>query len=539
MGRPKIQRWPLRAAEKNATFDYHPPLPGGLNPRGVYAIQVSLEGERGQASQTALLRGAASAGVNLGAPRSSLEIAASPLGTCTHFDYAKNPRGAFGGWHDYEALLDEISRAGFKWIRGGARAEKDGAGRWRVSDWTLAPLRAAQKRGIGAIVVIEMRADEPLEDFIARACATIEQTRGLARVYELGNEPNNFGNWRKKFGGPWNGWEPGKGVSPWVREHLKVTNAAAEAIKKRWPDAVLIGLGACSPTNFHALDLGLSPAVDGVVDHPYSYHMAPERVPYGPDLEGRDGQRVGDAAHSFPGLVQSYLDKFKATGRPRTLWLTEFGYTSFWAGGAKPHELYAGYSERAQAAYLVRRFIQCLALPVAAACQYDFIDDYGSQPHEAEANFGLLRADRSRKPAFYAVQRMNSLLAESVKDAAAEVRVEKSPLQPGMRVEIAEDGGREAGKVVNGVVAYGFKNEKRAGERQLAVWSAQPASGEFNGRAATLRVKGWAAFSAPPVAIDLLSGLSFDVPLRRDGADLVLENLVLTDAPLVIKFFKE
>lgn len=42
----------------------------------------------------------------------------------------------------------------------------------------------------------------------------------------------------------------------------------------------------------------------------------------------------------------------------RTVWITEFGFTGFWFDGKNETGLYAGFTEEAQAVYLVRRFIE-------------------------------------------------------------------------------------------------------------------------------------------------------------------------------------
>ena len=153
---------------------------------------------------------------------------------------------------------------------------------------------------------------------------------------------------------------------------------------------------ACAPTNFHYLTLDVTPNLDGVVEHPYTFSMPPETVPFGWGFEKRDGIRIGDREHTFAGLVRSYKEHFKKTGRDRQLWVTEFGFTSFWFNGKVEGRQYAGFSEQAQAEYLIRRFIESLALPIEVTCQYDFIDDYDSQESGEEANFGLLRSDFSR-----------------------------------------------------------------------------------------------------------------------------------------------
>jgi len=538
MGRDDVKRFTLSAREKACRFTYMPPLMGRGNPYNRYRLDVSLRSKDCVHTETAELVGKRASTVGLGAPLHSSQISKSIVGTNTHFSYAKENTGAFAGWHKHRELTDMIAAAGIKWIRDYVGTEKGEDGKPEVKEFVLDWMRYAREKDIDVIAEINMHVNETQEDFAEKCRVIAEAMKGITNVFELGNEPNNFGGWRKKYGGTWNGKEKDNSASEWVKAHLRYTNAGAAAIKQVRPDAICIGLGACPPTNFRYLDLGLSEAVDGVVDHPYSYSMPPERVPYGWRMEKRDGVRTGDEQCTFAGLMLSYVEKFRDTGKMRTLWLTEFGWTCFWFEGTKEKGLYAGFTEEAQAIYLVRRIIQCMTLPIEAACQYGLLDDYGSGRFNAEANFGLVRADYSPKLSYYAMQRMTSLLAGFEHDKRAVVRAENSPLHRSMkRSELVHDWDEVAIHAANGVLVYGFANPELPNERLLAVWSKRPASGEFNNRFASIRIAGWKEFGSHPLAIDLITGKSFDVPVKADGDDLTID-LLLTDNPLVIKMFK-
>jgi len=545
-GRAQTKRLLLKAGEPQE-FVFEPKLVDGGNPANVYSIKLSLSSQSGERSAFARLYGDESAGVNLGAPKSSLQIKDLPFGTCAHFSYGEKASGAFGGWHDWKRLVDIASDCGYKWLRDGASIKKGDDGKPHLKERDLEWIRYAKSKGIETILVLEgFVADRPLDELAEQCVAAALETKGLVNVFELGNEPNNFGNWRKKYGpapgkeGMWNGCEADGTTSQWVKEHLRYTNAVAEAMKKARPDATLIGIGACAPTNFRYLDLGVSPALDGIVEHPYTFSMPPERVPFGWDLEKRDGVRVGDKESSFQGLVESYFEKFKQTGQSRSLWVTEFGFTTFRFDGKNEKGLYAGFSEEAQAAYLVRRFVQSLSLPVAVSCQYDLIDDYNSTPNTDEANFGILRSDFSPKPAYFAIQRMNSLFDGFKSDASASVSVDKSPLHRSLvRAELVKDWDGVSIKSPNGVLALAFSNKDLPEERILAVWSAQPYSKEFNNRVASISVRGWDSLRpSPAIGINLLTGETFDVPFKIEGGSLSLEGMSLGSDPIAIKFLR-
>ena len=543
MTRDEVVRYTL-SPDRKRQIVYKLPFTdaGGANPRNIYHLRVGIQSGAQRGEVTLQLKGVDSNRSNLGTPKKSGEIPSSRMGTCVHFNYGKDPRGAFRVWHPWEMILDRIADSGYKWIRSGINLRKDESGKLSgVDEYDLNYLNAARERGIESVIIIGMYADESLEEFKERIRLTVEGTRACGvRVYELGNEPANFGGWIKKYGGEWNGRLRNENKhAPWLIAHLDYTNQGAEYLKSLYPEAIVIGCGNATPANFRDLEQGLSPAVDGVVDHPYTFSLPPEKVPFGHGLTERDGVEVGDAEHTFAGLVNSYIEKFKATGKMRSLWVTEFGYSNFCASGDNEKKLYAGFSEEAQAVYLVRRFLESLALPIALSCQYEFVDDYGSKPFQDEANFGLLRTDYTPKPAFFAIQRLNSLMHGAVPDADARVTVTAAPLhRSALRETLVKSWDDAAISAANGVRAYAFSDPAAPEERLLALWSRQPYSREFSNRMVSLEIDNWAEFDAVPVAIDLITGDTYDVALKKQDGKLVLEKFSLRENPMLIKFFK-
>lgn len=543
-GRDLVQRYRLEPGKTKSIY-YKVPFSGEANPRNRYRIALLIEAEDGAKGEfVAALAGQLSGTVNLGTPKTSREIAHSKFGTCVHFSYAPKPEGPFKGWYPKDLLLDEIAACGFKFIREGLATDQLPDGSWNIRDADLETLRKAKARGIEQIAVIDMRATESIPDFLKRVRAVVGQSRDYVSVYELGNEPNNFGKWRQTYqhngkDGNWNGWESDGTVSEWVKKHVEYTNAAADLIKQIAPEKTVIGLGSCAPTNFHALNVGVSKNLDGVVEHPYSFSMPPEKVPYGKRLTKRDGIAVGDDGHTFRGLVESYHEQFRKTGKSRSLWVTEFGFTTFEMADAKAKGLYVGFSEQAQALYLLRRFVESLSLPIAVSCQYDFLDDYGSNPAMDEANFGILRGDYSRKPAFAVMQRMNSLLAGAEPDPELKVKITKDALHRSMvRGELVKNWDDAQIDAANGVRACAFRNPATPEERMVALWSMQPFSGEFNSRPVSFEIDGIGEFTQPPVAIDLMTGDSCDLPVKFENGKAIITALPLEQTVLLLKFFR-
>jgi len=383
--------------------------------------------------------------------------------------------------------------------------------------------------------VLGCSASDSVEEYVERCTVAARELSGIVDVLELGNEPNNFGDWIGTYGGTWNGKEADNSTSRWVYEFLKYTNAAAEAVKAVDSGMTVIGTGACSPTNVRMLDIGLSPAVDGIVDHPYSYSMPAEHVPWSVQLKERDGIVIGDEQGSFTGLIQGYVRHCERTGRPRTLWLTEYGFATFRCSGKNEEMLYAGFSEAAQAAYLLRRNLLALGLPVIrASTQYDLQDD-GTDPYNPEANFGIIRNDFSLKPAYRALQRFNTLLADCV-PAKVAARVTAAPLHGSMRRgPLIRDWDGAHFDVDNSVLIQAVENPF-TGARFLAAWSAQPYGGEFNNRSAAIEIDGWTDAALPLTALDLMTGQEFDVEAHCEDGKLRIDSLELGQHPVLLFF---
>ena len=506
------------------------------NPDNRYTLKVAFDGENGSGSINVPLTGAGYAALGMDRFYSSAEIPASRIGTQVHFAYGRSGNSVFSGYADYRMLTDKIAEAGFKWIRDTVLLEPDGNGGYRVRPHDLAWMRYARSKGLRIIPTFRLYADAPVEEYLKRVDAMVRDTRDLVDVYELGNEPFGQGGWRQKYGGPWNGREKDNSTSPWVKAHLKYTNAIAERFKQIYPEATIIGLGANTPTNYRYLDLGVTEKLDGVTEHPYSYCLPPEKVPYGWSYEKRDGVRVGDRECSYRGLIEDYHRKFRETGKPRSLWITECGYTTYWWDGVNEKGLYGGYTEEAQAAYLARRFLESLSLEIAMVSQYCFLDKQNSKEDSAEGNFGLLRGDFSEKPAYRMFRNLNSRLAgfEYASDIVPEIVAQKLHRGNQRPVLVRNWDDNQVGSD-NGCMVVPFRN--RAGDVILAVWSKQPYSGEFNNRTLSFRIPGGGSCRSA-VAQDIVTGINYDIPMRRDGDDLLVENLSLRRNPLLVRLVK-
>ena len=532
-GRDKVSRFHL-TGNSSTRFSYTAGPDLLINPKNRYDLRVTLSSESGNVDTTVAIRGNESDILDFARPIPSSQVEHSIIGTATHFNFGQS--GAFRGWRQYETLIDRIADSGIKWIRDGTRVEKLENGEYKLREWDRQWLTYARSKELKVILVIGMNARDTAEDFAVYAEAFVRETREFCDVFELGNEPNNFGKWRETYGGPWNGKEADNSTSPWVVEHLKNTNAAADAIKKAFPEVTLIGLGASSPTNHRYLELGVSASVDGIVDHPYTYCLPPERLPFNKNMLERDGVLAVTDNGSYDNLIETYLDQFKKNGMNRTLWFTEFGFPGHWHDGTNEKGLYAGFTEEAQAIYLVRRFLHTMAFPqVKVACQYDFLDDYGSKSTNAEANFGLLRSDLSPKPAYYAISRVAAVTNGYAINDKFKLESIDAPLHRAARQGyLVEDwDGTEIGSD-NGVKIQAFSSEKTDHPPFLAIWSTQALDAQFNCRSISFNLNWPLESDVPVVALDLMTGKSFDIQVKAVDGMTRFEGVQLGRNPIIV-----
>jgi hypothetical protein len=310
-------------------------------------------------------------------PDQRLEAAggAGSFGAQTHF--GQHRAGA-------DELLELIQAASIGWIRdevywSEVEKEKD------VFDFPPSYdsyLRAAMARGLQVLLILDFGnalysggeksgpATPEERQAFARYCREVVQRyRPLGiRHYEVWNEPNASTFWRPQ---------------PNPEDYARLLESAYASCKAADPASVVLG---CS-TSGTDLDFigrvfaaGGGRFMDAVSFHPYCQPLAPEK-------------KLLTAISKLRGI---------ASGKP--LWITEFGYTTC----AGP----AGLDEEAQANYLVRAFLLARTSPaVERSFWYDFQDD-GEDRAEAEFNFGLVRMNKTPKPAYRAFKVMASLVGD-------------------------------------------------------------------------------------------------------------------------------
>lgn len=242
--------------------------------------------------------------------------------------------------------------------------------------------------------------ENPLDpEAFARFCGWIaKRYAGRVDRFEIWNEPHNF-QVRSQY------HQKGQSELVWVRKFIDLTQKADDAIRAVRPDAV-VAVAAEDWDRYLDMMLtnGIARAHNAVSFHPYCHRQhRPEREMFLCDFGARQ---------------RTYA---KACGGADRWCVTEAGWTTF-TGKGEFWEV-AGFYPRAslsgQAACIVRMYLSALEAGCDYACQYDFRDD-GTNPANAEHNFGLVHVDGSPKPSFAAVAFMTRLLgpAEFIKDCS-------------------------------------------------------------------------------------------------------------------------
>lgn len=455
------------------------------------------------------------------------------MGVCTHFGL----RGKYVDVWNPDELIPLIDELGVGWVRdelNWARYETS-PGVYALPERERAWIDALHARGIKIILVLNTgRGGNPVHaapfdpEAYAKAAAHLAgELKGKVQAIEILNEPYNFG-FRQHHGGTWNGKEADGSDSPWIGAYVRLANLAAVAIKKAAPEMKVIGLGATAPANFRMIRQGVVPQIDGVVDHPYSFRTVPELLPFAASeaLVRRDGFATADAQGTFASQMELYRRETAAHGGRRELWLTEWGFPTYQE--AKAGLQYAGYTEEAQTKYSLRRFMEGFALGIEMSIIYALKND-GTDPHEAENNFGLLDYRNRPKPVFHAVRRLAGYMEPyRAASAAPEINVFTHNIRTD-QWPITWDGGRLSAP--GNVARHAFRH--REGRLMIALWSVER-PGDLQPRVADVEIVTDAAVSRI-VAHDLFTGERNDVRFERKGARLWLPKISTPAHPVALE----
>ncbi len=470
------------------------------------------------------------------------------LGASTHF--VRKMR-AFWHW-DPEKYMPIVADMGLGWVRDEiiwSWMEKE-KGVYKLPAKDIQWLDLAKKHGIKVIVTLS--ASNPLyedrydADGYAQASAYLAKEYGdRIQAIEVLNEPfhwyaKTYGEGTTQGGDLYGLNEDGEPES-WLRRYVKLLNTTAEAVKAVNPDMKIIGLGSFPAMNMRMIEMGISSDVDGVVLHPYSYRIVPEVVPYVASKENyirNGGRQTADEDGTFASLIR-YSEAFSAKhhGPPET-WLTEWGFTTK-RDGAGARSNFTGMTEEAQASYIQRRMLECLGLGVEVSTVYTLVDSQmswrkpDSQEFVGEDNWGLIKADGTFKPSYYAVKRLARATAGFVISDAVEFTMEKTTERARGWPFEARDG--TVLYAPDRIATYQFKNAE--GEPVIAFWSMERISDQPP-RPADLEI------NVDPErvgfeATDLLTGRVYEPAATEKDGKLFFKNIAVPTHPVLLRLYQK
>ncbi|EIQ00670.1 hypothetical protein OpiT1DRAFT_05220 [Opitutaceae bacterium TAV1] len=468
------------------------------------------------------------------------------LGATTHFGQRWVP----------DAIIPLIAEAGIGWIRDEIyphHLSQPSPGVYEAGASTRHWIDLASHYNLKVVVILndgrpspgKPRLYERPDDYARAAAAIATQFRGKIHAIEVLNEPPHFGfmeAW-KAGGASWSGLNPDGSVQLWIKKYVELLNATAIAVKAVNPDVKVIGCGANTQANYRMLREGVSPLVDGITDHPYSFQTVPELIPdaSSPAALARDGFPVADAIGNFTSLISHYRAESLRTKGPRELWLTEWGWPSYSEGSHREppsRQFNSGYSAlytpctlHAQAAYTLRRYIESIATGVDVSVIYDFKDD-GESRFNAEHNFGLVDYSLQPKPVYRALQRAIQALATLSPAPASAVRTRAFPFSERRDPRPITWNATATLRAPGDIRMYPFSDGK--GGLTTAIWSAERAGNDMSPRAADIELVTGVPFSEV-TATDLLTGDTEKITGVATAAGILLKRFPVPDYPVLVR----
>ena len=330
---------------------------------------------------------------------------------------------------------------------------------------------------------------ESIQGFVNYAKFVAKHFKGRVKFYEIWNEENSWA---------WYGSPPDpKAFGALIRD-------TAKALKEIDPEIKVMvgGTAALAPTFIAAaLEEGGGKYLDAFAFHPYT-------MPY-PEmglgaLDIVDGKQAWkskeDNGYTTYAEMIAFLKKHFAKYNPNfEVWANEWN-----ACPTRDLSAYKGNSEIVEAKQGARFFLMNTLLGVHAV--------WWSLANENTVyDWGVLRTgDLSRKPIYYTIQALTTLLSGAKRDES-------------IRASVVGDAPELKCEALRG----------RDGETLVAVWSAVPPEDDFPGTRVDLRVNGPKAKKVD--AIDTLHALVQDLKAERDGEDMVIKGLLVTDCPVIVR----
>jgi hypothetical protein len=331
---------------------------------------------------------------------------------------------------------------------------------------------------------------ESIQGFVnyARFCA--QHFKSRVKYWEIWNEENSWA---------WYGVPPDpKAFGTLVRE-------TAKALKEVDPEnKVILGGTAALAPNFitQAFELGGGgPYIDAVAFHPYGAPYPELGVGALDVVEGKQQSFTPEkyGYKTYEEMLDFLRKKFAPYNPKLELWADEWNAIPDREDGLPFH-----LSEVGEAKHLARFFTMATVTGVrgvwwSLANQNYLID------------WGILRMeDLSRKPDYYTLQAVSSVLAGAKPD-------------PAVKATATGDAPELMCRALRG----------RNGELLVAVWSAVKPEDDYSGKRVTLRIEDVRANDVD--AVDTLHALTQKIKAREEGGALVVDGLLAMDYPVIVR----
>ncbi len=247
-------------------------------------------------------------------------------------------------------------------------------------------------------------------------------------------------------------------------------------------------------------------------------------------MNQRDEAVTVDHDHSTVSLIRRLRALGKTiSGKAPSIWFTEVGYSTFNHYGNEG-AYYWGFTQPAQAAYLVRMVALSLAADVSAVCIYDLKDD-GNNIFEPENNFGLIDVNNQPKLSCLAFERLAKYLGGGHRVLATSPAVLECSLVKPVEDYEWKQSPQDPFVVLTGPQCYWFQTDKGV---VTIFWRAGRYNTETNPPLCRFVYPKFDGV-APAETVDLVTGQSQPIQSRQtDDGTLILENLSLSSHPQVI-----
>lgn len=334
---------------------------------GLDASREDAQDHKGDASTEAGVVGSVAPPTARGviAARSARDFLDS-VGVNTHLSYTNR------NYWDFPQLASTLSELGVAHIRDGQPPAESYLNEQSTAGIVTARLQLLAAAGVKA-TLISGYASDPAEaaDFATQQLEVFKHLSAGIAAFEHTNEPDLFA---------------ARDDDQWA-EHLRAYLPALWQARNADPATAALPVLAPSVVNEFAAFAQAFPTQHEVITH-CNVHPYPGGAPPESNL-----LRALGACRAFIGEVPVVA--------------TETGYHTAINDTSGHH----GVSDAAQGIYMPRLFLEYFQRGVARTHSYELLDEY-ADPLDAqrEAQFGLVRLDWSRKPAFIALARLLSLL---------------------------------------------------------------------------------------------------------------------------------